>query len=302
MSNTSYASINSLDEFTIIGGTDFTFKFSVKDEDGIPVDLTGATLLLKIAPYGQASNVITTITGTIGVTDDIAEFILSSASSEGMIGGKYMYQPIIEDSGSKIHRPKQGVFLLVQAIGNFADTMDVPASAYYLSGLGTNSYTATSTITSYYAGLSIIFYVQNTNSANSTLTLSSIAGTKNLMKFDSIGGKVVLVAGDLLVNKKYFFAYDGTDWVLVGLMKSEIDSMIGSTYAPIASPTFTGIPAAPTATAGTNTTQLATTAFVLANDSGGWKIGTGTWAYVSADAPTFVFNIPSDVTGIIQAG
>ena len=34
--------------------------------------------------------------------------------------------------------------------------------------------------------------------------------------------------------------------------------------APLDSPTFTGIPAAPTATAGTNTTQLATTAFVQA--------------------------------------
>ena len=32
--------------------------------------------------------------------------------------------------------------------------------------------------------------------------------------------------------------------------------------APLASPTFTGVPAAPTATAGTNTTQIATTAFV----------------------------------------
>src|SRR6516225_5079208 len=35
-----------------------------------------------------------------------------------------------------------------------------------------------------------------------------------------------------------------------------------SNVAPVASPTFTGTPAAPTATAGTNTTQLATTAFV----------------------------------------
>jgi len=34
--------------------------------------------------------------------------------------------------------------------------------------------------------------------------------------------------------------------------------------APLASPTFTGTPAAPTATGGTNTTQLATTAFVQA--------------------------------------
>jgi hypothetical protein len=34
--------------------------------------------------------------------------------------------------------------------------------------------------------------------------------------------------------------------------------------AALASPTFTGTPAAPTASAGTNTTQLATTAFVTA--------------------------------------
>lgn len=38
--------------------------------------------------------------------------------------------------------------------------------------------------------------------------------------------------------------------------------------APIASPTFTGTPAAPTATAGTNTTQIATTAFVATATSG----------------------------------
>lgn len=39
-------------------------------------------------------------------------------------------------------------------------------------------------------------------------------------------------------------------------------SSAASTYAPIASPTFTGTPAAPTAAQGTNTTQIATTAFV----------------------------------------
>lgn len=37
-----------------------------------------------------------------------------------------------------------------------------------------------------------------------------------------------------------------------------------TTLAPLASPTFTGTPAAPTAAANTNTTQLATTAFVIA--------------------------------------
>lgn len=39
-------------------------------------------------------------------------------------------------------------------------------------------------------------------------------------------------------------------------------STASSTYAPLASPTLTGTPAAPTATAGTSTTQIATTAFV----------------------------------------
>jgi len=38
--------------------------------------------------------------------------------------------------------------------------------------------------------------------------------------------------------------------------------------APLDSPTFTGVPSAPTATAGTNTTQLATTAFVSATTEG----------------------------------
>lgn len=37
---------------------------------------------------------------------------------------------------------------------------------------------------------------------------------------------------------------------------------LGSGYAPLASPTFTGTPSAPTATAGDSTTKLATTAFV----------------------------------------
>ncbi len=58
---------------------------------------------------------------------------------------------------------------------------------------------------------------------------------------------------------------------VTGVSDTEIGYLDGVTSAiqtqlddksPIASPTFTGTPAAPTATAGTNTTQIATTAFV----------------------------------------
>lgn len=51
-------------------------------------------------------------------------------------------------------------------------------------------------------------------------------------------------------------------------VQDQIDSKIGTTtatatFAPKADPTFTGVPAAPTAAADTNTTQIATTAYVV---------------------------------------
>lgn len=52
----------------------------------------------------------------------------------------------------------------------------------------------------------------------------------------------------------------GTDYVAPAALAN---------YATLASPALTGTPTAPTATTGTNTTQLATTAFVIANAGGG---------------------------------
>jgi hypothetical protein len=60
-------------------------------------------------------------------------------------------------------------------------------------------------------------------------------------------------------------------------------------YAKLASPAFTGTPTAPTAAPGTNTTQLATTAFVLANAGSGSvsddAFGVG-WDGVTDEAPS----------------
>ena len=64
-----------------------------------------------------------------------------------------------------------------------------------------------------------------------------------------------------------------------------------SAKADIASPTFTGTPAAPTATAGTNTTQIATTEFVTTATSGKADtsdIGTTIQAYDAQTAKTDV--------------
>jgi hypothetical protein len=66
---------------------------------------------------------------------------------------------------------------------------------------------------------------------------------------------------------------------------NEFNSISGaiSSKADIASPTFTGTPAAPTATAGSNTSQLATTAFVTAALAAVYPIGS---IYVNAAVST----------------
>lgn len=65
-----------------------------------------------------------------------------------------------------------------------------------------------------------------------------------------------------------------TDTLIVpNLTVSSSASIIG--YAPLASPALTGVPTAPTASNGTNTTQIATCAFVLANAGSGFLPLTG---------------------------
>jgi hypothetical protein len=66
---------------------------------------------------------------------------------------------------------------------------------------------------------------------------------------------------------------------------NELNAISGavSSKADLASPTFTGSPAAPTAASGTNTTQLATTAFVTAALQAVYPVGS---IYVNASSST----------------
>jgi hypothetical protein len=72
--------------------------------------------------------------------------------------------------------------------------------------------------------------------------------------------------------------------------------------APLASPTFTGTPAAPTPAAGTNTTQLATTAFVHDRPMGMHVHSGATWTNMPA-AVTFIIGAAgAAVTKLIPLG
>lgn len=65
---------------------------------------------------------------------------------------------------------------------------------------------------------------------------------------------------------------------------------LGALKANLASPTFTGTPAAPTASAGTNTTQIATTAFVTT------AVSTASNTAVQKDSNTGAASVPTGTT------
>lgn len=67
--------------------------------------------------------------------------------------------------------------------------------------------------------------------------------------------------------------------------------------APLASPTFTGTPAAPTATADTNTTQVATTAFVIGQGYLKSATASSTYAPLASAALTGTPTAPTAPTG-----
>lgn len=69
----------------------------------------------------------------------------------------------------------------------------------------------------------------------------------------------------------------GSGWSCnTAINASSLGGNAASAYAPIASPALTGTPTAPTAAAGTNTTQLATTAYALNAVTGGNNAGSFT--------------------------
>ena len=96
--------------------------------------------------------------------------------------------------------------------------------------------------------------------------------SSGVTSFNTRGGAVTLTSGDVTTAlgfspiatavTSFKAGSDSPRAGAVTLLGTDVATSLGYTPAPLVSPTFTGVPVAPTATAGTSTTQLATTAFV----------------------------------------
>jgi len=140
-----------------------------------------------------------------------------------------------------------------------------------------------------------------------SMTQGASATARNMyIQLTGTGGASLIVP----VNKKLYFIYNGTSAATtvkvsgqtgvsvpagakMGLVCNGTD--VVQAVNNFASPTFTGVPVAPTAAAGTSTTQIATTAFVTSGLQSAYPVGS---IYMStvATSPATLFGFGTWVT------
>jgi hypothetical protein len=164
----------------------------------------------------------------------------------------------------------------LRADGAFIRQLFDIASIYSATVAGTaNAITLTPAIalTAYKTGQRVAFKATGSSSGTVTVNVSGL-GVKKVYSTD---GTTQLTTGDLTNGKYYTFIYDSALDTAAGAFMLDgsgnfLTSVAASaTYAPLASPTFTGTPTLPTGTIavtqarGDNSTNVASTAYLLQN-------------------------------------
>ena len=209
---------------------------------------TGATTI-NVNGLG-AKNVFTTkgesLIGSTLTAGCIYEFIYSSAYNGFLLQGSSMnaYQ-------------LQG-YTPATVASQSTDYTRVPGYAADTGAVNAYVITPSPAISAYATGQRFYVKILNTNTTTTPTINVNALGTKTIVRTDS----TAVAIGELSSGVIYELIYDGTYFRLLGVSKAYVD-----TKAPLASPALTGTPTSPTAANGTNTTQIATTAFVNAAKS-----------------------------------
>ncbi len=109
MTDAPYDEINSLESLPLIAGNDFTFKYDVYDEDGVALDISGATTYLLLSPYGQPDYAQVQVSGTVTGLNTF-QCSLSSVLSRNL-SGWYIQQPVLISFSGTEYRPTQGLVI-----------------------------------------------------------------------------------------------------------------------------------------------------------------------------------------------
>jgi hypothetical protein len=159
---------------------------------------------------------------------------------------------------------------VVIALGSYVPNSQLGVASGVATLDGTGKLTTSQIPSTLVGGLN---YQGSWNANTNTPTLTSSTGTKGYYYKVSVAGSTNL-DGTTNWNVGDMVAYDGTTWDKIDGPAESVTTVAGRIgavvltiadiggAAPLANPSFTGIPLAPTAAAGTSNSQIATTSFV----------------------------------------
>ena len=250
------------------------------------------TKLATIATAGKVSNSATT-----AASANTASAIVARDASGNFTAGTITANVTGNVSGTSGSTTGNAATATALATGRtFQLTGDVEASGVTFDGTGNVSLTTVigtgaivnadvnSSAQIAYSKLNLTNTIVDADiNASAAITKTKISGTA-ITAADTGTVTSAMIADGAIVNAD-INASAAIDWTKLGIsstvssteigyvdgvtsaIQTQIDSKLAtatasSTYAPLASPALTGVPTAPTAAANTNTTQIATTAYV----------------------------------------
>lgn len=226
-------------------------------------------------PPGPSANLATTTTPGIiivgsGLSVDNAGVVSANAVAASVTSVNNMTGAV---SITWANLPGKPTLANVATSGNYSDLSGLPNLSLYLTTA--NAATTYQPIGSYAQGnITITAGTGLTGggnlTANRTLTLANTAVTPGAYGSSTQVGNFevdaqgrLVTAGNVLIAPAFSsITSKPTTLAGYGITDGITAATVSATYAPLASPSLTGTPTAPTAANGTNTTQLATTAFV----------------------------------------
>ena len=137
----------------------------------------------------------------------------------------------------------------------------------------------------------VIYAIRGSSDYGYNVIQNAVNNNKRIVVIDG-STKVQIIAAVPYTGSDYnsykLYGFDDTHHYCLYIVRDDMNvwSRTSGTLAKIASPEFTGTPTAPTATAGTDTTQIATTAFVNAS------IVQSDWNQTTTTAKDYIKNKP----------
>ena len=121
MAQSVYTNFNvyGLEEAAFIAGSYKELYFDVYNTNGSPINITTASIVWNLCPYGDPSYIALSVAGSPVVSGSVNyQFVvvLSSDDTENL-GGKYIQQPVIESIPGEKYIPSQGIITIMPKIG-----------------------------------------------------------------------------------------------------------------------------------------------------------------------------------------